>query len=92
MEAAYNFRLETDGYSETEICVLAKNYKEAENLAKELLKGSKVKLGGLRRVVDARLQVQNTNVTERKLLIEERHLDVKHSGEITEVKVDGDSR
>lgn len=86
--AGYNFKLESKGYSENnEVVVRAKNYAEAEKLAQELIKGSKLKLGELRRVLDCRLSVQETNIVERKLIIDEHN--VKHSGEITEYKVKG---
>lgn len=93
MKAGYNFELENSGYGDNhEVVVIAESYKEAEKKAKSLLDGSKMKLGKLRRVIDAEAQVQYTNVVERKMTVEERQLDVKHSGEITEVRVDGGQR
>ena len=87
--ASYAFKLGDNYGEQTEVCVKATNYAEAEKLAKELVKGSKVKLGELRRVVDCRLMVTEQNIVERKLVIDERQLKVQHSGEITEYKVKG---
>ena len=91
MKAGYNFELGTTGYSETnEVVVIAESYKEAEDKAKSLIDGSKLKLGKLRRVIDCEAQVTNQNIIERKLIIDEHHL--KHSGEITEYKVKGEKK
>ncbi len=89
--AAYNFKLEgSNSYSENEVCVKASNYAEAKKLAEELIKGSKTKLGELRRVIDCRLTVTYQDIIERKLTIDEHNLT--HSGEITEIKVNGGKR
>lgn len=90
--ASYAFKL-GDGYNDqTEVVVEAKNYNEAKKLAESLLKGSKVKLGELRRVVDSRLMVNQQNVVERRMFVEERQIDVKHSGELTEIRIDGGTK
>lgn len=89
-QAAYNFKIEGNSYSENEVCVMASDYAEAKKLAEQLLKGSKVKLGELRRVIDCRLTVNQQNIVERKLIIDEH--SIKHSGEITEVKINGGKR
>lgn len=90
MKAGYNFKLETGGYDEqSEVVVIAESYKEAETKAKKLIDGSKLKLGKLRRVIDTEAQVTHSIVDERKLTIEERQLNVNHSGELTEYRVEG---
>lgn len=88
--ASYAFKLGDNYGEQTEVCVKATNYAEAEKLAKELVKGSKVKLGELRRVVDCRLMVTEQNIVERKLVIDEHN--IKHSGDITEYKVKGEKK
>ncbi len=93
MSAGYNFKLETGGYDEqSEVVVVADTYKEAEEKAKALIDGSKLKLGKLRRVIDSEAQVTHTTVDERKLVIEERQPNVNHSGDITEYKVKGEKK
>lgn len=93
MKAGYNFSLETGGYSDNnEVVVIAESYKEAEKKAKSLLDGSKLKLGKLRRVIDTEAQINYQNVVERKLTIDERQLNVNHSGELTEYRVEGEKK
>ncbi len=93
--AGYNFKLGDDkGYNseQKEVCVKATNYADAKKLAEQLIKGSKLKLGELRRVIDCRVNIQQSDVTERRLIVEEHQIGVVHSGEITEVRVDGGKR
>lgn len=90
MKAGYNFELDGNSYGDREVVVMADSYKEAEEKAKSLIDGSKLKLGKLRRVVDAEAQVTHQSIIERKLMVEEHHL--KHSGEITEYKVKGEKK
>lgn len=93
MKAGYNFELETGGYGDqNEVVVIAESYKEAEKKAKSLIDGSKLKLGKLRRVIDAEAQVHYTDVLERKVSIEERQVNVNHSGELTEYRVEGEKK
>lgn len=93
MKAGYNFALDNKEYGEqNEVVVIAESYKEAEDKANSLIKGSKLKLGKLRRVIDTEAQVNHSIVDERKLTIEERQLKVEHSGEVTEIRVDGGTR
>lgn len=90
--AGYNFKLESKdkyGSEQQEVCVKAKNYAEAKKLAEQLIEGSKLKLGELRRVIDCRIQVQESNIIERRMVVEERQIDVRHSGELKEIRVDG---
>lgn len=93
MKAGYNFDLENSGYGENhEVVVIAESYKEAEKKAKSLIDGSKLKLGKLRRVIDTEAQINHQNVVERKLTIDERQLNVNHSGELTEYRVEGEKK
>jgi len=90
MKASYAFKL-GDSYGDpTEVVVEAESFAEAKKAAESLIKGSKVKLGELRRVVDSNLMINHQNIVERKLSIDEHHM--KHSGEITEIKVNGGKR
>lgn len=90
MKAGYNFELDNKGYGDNnEVVVIAESYKEAEKKAQSLIDGSKLKLGKLRRVIDTEAQVSHNVVDERRTIIEERQLNVNHSGELTEYRVDG---
>lgn len=93
MKAGYNFELDNKGYGEqNEVVVIAESYKEAEAKATKLIDGSKLKLGKLRRVIDSEAQIGHTVVDERRTIIEERQLNVNHSGELTEYRVEGEKK
>lgn len=94
MKAVYTFtaRKKNDYRNGLEITVISENVKDAINSC-VMLTGGDLDTESFRldKIVDYELHVHQTNVVERKVLIEERSADikVKHSGEITEVTKKG---